>query len=168
MIISVKVTRLNFRFFYSQNPKWQKVNRSNIFFRVYLGDKKYYEKKNQKKIAVDEVKYCKEIQFNCSMLLWLKLRMKKEDSNIVITSFNKFLRDLFYQDFFNYMNLHILAKELLHRDSDQIKEYAMNYMDKCNLSDDDIDLQTLLRNYRRYREDKNIDLYEFLEQLSDD
>ena len=50
----------------------------------------------------------------------------------------------------------------------QIREIAINFMRKYNLMESDVKLQTLLRNYRRYREDPNNSLDDVLEKISED
>jgi hypothetical protein len=66
------------------------------------------------------------------------------------------------------MDLKLLKKELLKQFERLIKDFALQFMAKLNLSDDDILLETLLRNYRRYRLNLDLDIYELIESLEDD
>ncbi|MES2517500.1 MAG: hypothetical protein V4585_05310 [Bacteroidota bacterium] len=187
MQIEVAVTPVNLKFILSQNKAKLKVGRHSLYFLIYFAQRKYRDgnestktkiptiktkKKNSDNELVDEclhkLKYSKKLTFNCSMSHWLKLRMKGSETVIVVTSFNKIIRDFFYQDFFQFMNNRLLAKELLSLNLTEIKQFAIEYMAKLSLSDDDINLETLLRNYRRYRLNPNLDLYELIESLNDE
>ncbi|MEA5458668.1 hypothetical protein VB796_06455 [Arcicella sp. LKC2W] len=186
MLIEVAVTPVNEKFIRSKHPDNIKIGRHSLFFMIYLAQRKFRDGhestktkiplvKPKKLIVINQkqedttpvIKYSSKITFKCSAVQWLRLCLKGPETVIVITSFNRIIRDFFYQDFFNYMNLRVLAKELLTIDSQEIKGFALEYMQKLRLSDDDIMLETLLRNYRRYRLNPNLDLYELIESLND-
>ena len=187
MHIEVAVTPVNEKFIRSHHPNNITINRHSLFFLIYFAQRKFRDghestktkiplvKAKKSKVAIVSVvdpepviKYSSKITFQCSSVQWLRLCLKGAETVIVVTSFNRIIRDFFYQDFFNYMNLRVLAKELLSLDSREIKGFVIDYMTKLSLSDDDIDLQTLLRNYRRYRENPLLDMYQLIERLSDE
>jgi hypothetical protein len=66
------------------------------------------------------------------------------------------------------MDLMLLKMIILEDTEQRIKDFALNYMEKLNLSDDDILLETLLRNYRRYRLNPDLDIYDLIDSLKDD
>lgn len=167
MQISVRISQVNLKFIQSQVGDKISIGRRSIYFLLYLAERKYRDGNESADTPIDDVLYSTHIQFDCSLSQWLKLRIKGNDANIVVTSFNRLVRDFFYQDYFQFMNVKLLEREIKGCHSLEIKGFAQDYMDKLSLSDDDIDLQTLLRNYRRYRLSPNSDLYTLIESLHD-
>jgi hypothetical protein len=167
MEINVNVTSVNKKFMMSKPCKLRKVGRQSLYFLIYLAQRKFRDGHLDQKSPI-QIKYNQMITFKCSLFQWTKLRIAGLDSNIVITSYNKIIRNFFYEDFFRYMDLMLLKMLLLKDTEQQIKLFALNYMDKLNLSDDDILLETLLRNYRRYRLNPDLDIYDLIELLEDD
>jgi hypothetical protein len=168
MNITVKVTSVNLKFINSKSVKLRRVNRNSLYFLIYLAQRKFRDGNVNTKTEPDLHKYNATLKFSCSLSKWLALRLKGAESEIVITSYNKIIRNFFYEDFFEYMNKRMLAKHILSLQNEQVKQYAEAYMEKLSLSDDDISLETLLRNYRRYRENEAIDLYLLIESLADE
>ena len=97
-----------------------------------------------------------------------ELHVKSYNTPIVITSFNKAIRNLFYTEYFVYMDKQMLINEYKRDNEFQIREIAINFMLKLFLTESEIKLQTLLRNYRRYRENPNWSMEENLEHISED
>ncbi len=168
MKISVRVSNVNQKFIRYQVGDEISVNRRSLYFQIYLAQRKYRDGNNLKLSPILEAQYSNYIQFECSFVRWAKLCIKGPDLSIVVTSFNRMVRDFFYQDYFQYMNIRLLEREIKGFHSIDIKNFAEDYMHRLNLSDDDIDLQTLLRNYRRYRLNPNSDLFRLIESLRDD
>jgi hypothetical protein len=147
--------------------KLRKVGRQSLFFLIYLAQRKFRDGHLDHNSPI-QIKYYEIMTFKCSLFQWTKLRIAGIDSNIVITSFNKIIRNFFYEDFFRYMDLMLLKMIILEDTEQRIKDFALNYMEKLNLSDDDILLETLLRNYRRYRLNPDLDIYDLIDSLKDD
>ena len=168
MQIYVRISNVNLKFIQSQVGDKISVSRRSIYFLLYLAERKFRDGNESSDTPIDNVLYSTQIQFDCSLSQWLKLRIKGKESNIVITSFNRMVRDFFYQDFFQFMNVKLLEREIKGYHTLEIKGFAEDYMQKLSLSDDDIDLQTLLRNYRRYRLNPNSEIYALIESLHDD
>lgn len=166
MEIKVNVTAVNKKFILSKSPKLRKVGRQSLYFLIYLAQRKFRDGNITHNIPV-QLKYNQTVIFKCSLFQWTKLRIAGIDTNIVITSYNKIIRNFFYEDFFEFMNSRFLKKELLGLQEQLIKEFAIDYMEKLSLSEDDIMLETLLRNYRRYRLNTKLDLYELIDSLDD-
>ncbi|MDI9870560.1 hypothetical protein [Flectobacillus roseus] len=98
---------------------------------------------------------------------WVMQRLKSIFYDYQHAYFNKIVRDLFYQEYFEFMNLRYLKKVLTHDDESQIKDLTFEFMLKLDLSEDDYSSETLLRNYRRYRNSDSCDLYDLLEAIDD-
>lgn len=168
MKIEVLATACNAKFVSAQPLKWLRVNRTSKLFKEYLFQKKFRDGNRDKSDQIDEKKYCQKITFRCTTYQSKNLYIQKEDTAIVITAFNKQVRNLFYTDFFVYMDRWMLHNEYSLGSEFQIREIAINFMRKYNLMESDVKLQTLLRNYRRYREDPNNSLDDVLEKISED
>lgn len=168
MKIKVQATTCNAKFVAAQPLKWRKVNRTSRLFKEYLFQKKFRDGHHSKKDEIDNVKYSDKITFHCTTSQSKNLCIQKEDSLIVITAFNKQVRNLMYTDFFIHMDRWMLQNEYKLNNEFEIRELAINFMIKYNFMESDIKLQTLLRNYRRYREDPNNSLDDVLEKISED
>jgi len=166
--IEVLATPCNAKYVAAQPAKWLKVNRTSKLFKEYLFQKKFRDGHLNMNDEIDEKKYSSKITFQCSTLQATKLRIQKEDSLIVITSFNKQVRNLMYTDFFMHMDKWMLHNEYKLNNEYEIRELAINYMIKYDFMESDIKLQTLLRNYRRYRENPDYLLEDILEKISED
>jgi hypothetical protein len=167
MEIKVRVTSVNKKFMLSKPNKLIKVGRQSLYFLVYLAQRKFRDGHESQIIPI-HAKYNDEIIFKCSEIRWIMLRIKGNDTNNIISGFNKIIRNFFYEDFFRYMDLMLLKMIILEDTEQRIKDFALNYMEKLNLSDDDILLETLLRNYRRYRLNPDLDIYDLIDSLKDD
>lgn len=168
MKIIVQATPCNAKYVAAQPIKWLKVNRTSRLFKEYLFQKKFRDGHLHEKSEIDDKKYSDKITFHCTTLQSKRLCIQKEDCMIVITSFNKQVRNLMYTDFFVYMDRWMLHNEYALSNEFQIREIAINFMKKYDLMESDIKLQTLLRNYRRYRENPDNSLDDVLEKISED
>lgn len=167
MQIEVKVSKFVRKYIIYKNPKSIKLQRSNFFAMLFFaqlkfrGNGKVWEPKRKTKL--DE-----SIFIEMSDAQWNIQHIKKEANIVHFSAYNKMIRNFFYEDFFGFMDLRLLKKELLQDDDTLIKELTFEFMRKIDLSDEDISYETLLRNYRRYRNTANCDLYELLDQLDDE
>ncbi len=165
MKIKVSVTPCNLKYIEYMKPKGLKVKRQEFYYALWNHQRKFRGGENVKKFN-DKI-YSSTISFNCSLATWLRQSIKGNEDAVMIIGFNKMIRDLFYQYFFFFMNERLILKLALNRDSQQIREFAIEFMAKLNLSEEDINLETLLRNYRRYRETPNLGLYDLIDSLDD-
>lgn len=147
-------------------PKGLKVKRQEFYYALWNHQRKFRGGEDNVR-KFNQKLYSSTISFSCSLTMWLKQCIKGKEDPVMIVGFNKMIRDLFYQYFFFFMNERLLLKTALHRDNQQIREFGIEFMDKLNLSDEDIMLETLLRNYRRYRDNSTISLYELIATLDD-
>lgn len=168
MKLIVAATTLNAKYVMQQPLKWLEAKRTSKYFKEYLFQKKYRDGNTSPNKCYNEKIYCKTITFQCTTLQATKLRIQLEDTPIVITSFNKGIRNIFYADFFIYMDKWMLINEYSLKNEYQIREIVLSFMGKYNLDEADVKLQTLLRNYRRYRENPENTLDEVLEFISED
>lgn len=168
MKITVAATPLNAHYVMQQPLKWLKVKRHTKYFKEYLYQKKYRDSKTSPDRSYNEKAYSKNITFQCTTLQGKRLRIQMEDTPIVITSFNKGIRNLFYSDFFIYMDKWMLFNEYSLKKEYQIREIVLSFMGKYTLDETHVKLHTLLRNYRRYRENPENSMDEALELISED
>lgn len=169
MKITVQATPLHAKYVMQQPMKFLKVNRTNSkYFKEYFFHKKLHDGNQSAKRPFDEKKYSKVITFRCTTLQVKQLRILKEDTPIVITSFNTGIRNMFYTDFFIYMDKWMLFNEYSKNDKYKIRELVLSFINKFNLLEVEVKLETLLRNYRRYRENPENSMDEALLLISDD
>lgn len=168
MKITVAATPLNAKYVMQQPLKWLKAKRTSKYFKEYLFQKKYRDGNTSSEKKFEEKIYCKQIVFQCTALQSSKLRIQLEDKPCVVTSFNKGIRNMFYADFFIYMDKWMLYNEYSLNNEFQIREIVLSFMGKFNLLESEIKLQTLLRNYRRYRENPENSMDDVLELISED
>lgn len=166
--IKVKVSRYVRKYIEHKHPRKLQLRRTNLYAMIFFAEWKF------RGTEVKTANFGKRHNLNDEIIIyatddtWKNQYIKKEPSDIVFTSFNKIIRNFFYEEYFTFMDLRLLKKELLQEHEQLIKELALEFMLKLSLSDDDIMLETLLRNYRRYRLNPNLDLYELIESLHDD
>ena len=166
--IKVKVSRYVRRYIEYKHPRKLQLRRTNLYAMIFFAEWKF------RGTEVKNPNFGKRHNLNDEIIIhatddtWKNQYIKKQPSDIVYTSFNKIIRNFFYEEYFTFMDLRLLKKELLQEHEQLIKELALEFMHKLSLSDDDIMLETLLRNYRRYRLNPNLDLYELIESLHDD
>lgn len=167
MQIEVKVSKFVFKYIIYKNPKSIKLQRTNFFAMLFFAQLKFRGNgkiwKPKKNIKLEE-----SIFIELSDAQWKKQCLKIKADIVHYSAYNKIIRNFFYEEFFTFMDLRLLKKELLQDDDTLIKELTFEFMRKIDLSDDDISYETLLRNYRRYRNTEHCDLYELLDQLNDE
>ncbi len=167
MLIEVKVSKFVRKYIQYKNPKQLKLQRTNLFAMLFFAQAKFRDNGKiwnpKKKIVLNDT-----ITIELSEAQWKKQCLKTELQIFHYSAYNKIIRNFFYEDFFTFMDLRLLKKELLQEDDTLIKELTFEFMRKIDLSDEDISYETLLRNYRRYRNSQYCDLYELLDQLDDD
>jgi hypothetical protein len=106
----------------------------------------------------------KSIYIELSEQQWKDQCLKKDPKPIVFIAFNKIIRDFFFQDFFQFMDISYYAK--LKTDSKtEIREIAQAWIDMLQLSDDEMSIETLLRTYRRYRDKTEEEILDIIDQL---
>lgn len=167
MKIEVYVSRYIKKYIEYTHPKPITFKRTNVYAMLFFAQRKFNGGEsrtiNSSRTNLNDVIY-----IHLSTTQFLYQRMKGKTTLTDYVAFNNIVRDFFYKDFFNYMDFRLFRKKLVENDNRQIKDIVQDYMTKLCLSDDDILLETLLRNYRRYRTDPNIDLYELIESLVDE
>jgi hypothetical protein len=167
MQVQVKVSRLNLKYLEFSRPKGVRLIRSDEIGMMFLAQLKFRGGESERNMkAKHNLVYTYIIRVPDKT--WYNQCIKKDPQHVAIAAFNRHVRNKFYQEFFIYMDLKLLKKELQKRYETLIKDFAFQFMAKLNLSDDDILLETLLRNYRRYRTNPDLDLYELIDSLSDD
>ncbi|MCR9064495.1 MAG: hypothetical protein NXI00_11050 [Cytophagales bacterium] len=94
---------------------------------------------------VDIEKLTCEVYFTVSFKKLLRLRINSPSEN-ALKGFNANIRGLFYDEYFEFMD-----ERSTYMSDEQLIVISRDFMDKYSLSEDDVNVQTLLRNYRRYR-----------------
>lgn len=167
MQVQVKVSRLNLKYLEFSRPKGIRLIRSDEIGMMFLAQLKFRGGESERNMkAKHNLIYTYIIRVPDKT--WYNQYIKKDPQHVALSAFNRHVRNKFYQDFFKFMDLKLLKKELLKRYDILIKDFALQFMAKLTLSDDDILLETLLRNYRRYRLNPDLDIYELIESLKDD
>jgi hypothetical protein len=168
MKIEVKISQYLKKYIEYKHPKKITFRRSNIYAMLFFAEWKFRGKQVKNANLGKRYNLNATIDIHISETEWQNQYLKKEPADIVYTSFNRIIRNFFYEEYFIFMDLRLLKKQILNEHDQLIKELAIEFMDKLRLSDDDILLETLLRNYRRYRLNPNLDLYDLIESLHDD
>lgn len=86
-----------------------------------------------------------DVFFTITFKKLVRLRISSPSVN-ALKGFNANIRDLFYEEYFNFMD-----ERTIHLSDEQFITISRDFMDKYGLLEDDLNVQTLLRNYRRYR-----------------
>ena len=166
--IKVRISRFCKKYIEYKHPKKLTLKRTNLYAMLFYAEWKFCGK------DIRTTNFGKRHNLNDEIIIyvsednWKRQRIKKEPTDITYTSYNRIIRNFFYEEYFTFMDLRLLKKELLQEHEQLIKELALEFMTKLLLSDDDINLETLLRNYRRYRLNPNLDLYELIDSLHDE
>ena len=134
------------------------LNPKNIYTMIFFAQYKYISSSDRKNREIKgRYNLCEEMAIKTSLANWIRQRFKKEVTANCNLSFHFVMRELFYQDFFEYVNLRLLESKISSNDM-TINRIIESYMTDRNLTDEDIKLETLARNYRRYRAESDIDI----------
>lgn len=145
-----------------KHPKTLTFHRKNIYAMLFFAEWKYRERVCYTNDAIH--KLSDVIYIELSQQQWTDQRLKKEPKPVVYIAFNKIIRDFFFQDFFQFMDISYYAK--LKTDSKtEIREIAQAWIDMLQLSDDEMSIETLLRTYRRYRDKTEEEILDIIDQL---
>lgn len=151
------------------NPDGIKLKTSNIYAMIFFAQYKYVRTKNKKSkyYSNKNLRLTAKIKIDISESDFVKQRMKKAVTLDCCRSFHTCVRELFYQNFFEYVNLRIsnrASKGLEFKIKKTVLQFVLDY----NLSEDEIKIETLIRNYGRYRASNNIDIYQLINTLEDE
>lgn len=101
--------------------------------------------KNRNRNSRDNIKGLTKSVWLCSTTE-IKFRNSiKRPRKFAIGGFNANIRNLFYDEYFVYMDTCLELDDYTPK-----TEHTRGFMDKYDLSEDDVSSQTLLRNYTRY------------------
>ncbi len=147
MILEVKIDSYLKKYLVSRGQGVIHIRKNNFFGMLLLAHIKYRDKRfcfssRNKRFSLNDT-----IQAEIGSVDFKERRIK----SVIIGdkecyNFAQNIRDFFFQDFFNHMNLQVAKNPDM-----QIKQLTEAFKDKLNLSEDDISTDTLLRVYRRYR-----------------
>lgn len=170
MNIEIQVSPYIQKYLEAKNPSGLKLKRKNIYAMIFFAQYKYVRagKRKVKKVhSPFQNALTAKINIEVSEDDFVRQRMKKEVKLEHCVGFHSAMREFFYQDFFEYVNLRLLDTILRSKQS-QIKGLIKQFMEANSLTEEEIKLETLIRNYGRYRANKTIDIYELISQLEDE
>ena len=145
-----------------KHPKPIVFSRTNIYAMLFFAEWKFRERftvEHESKHELTEV-----IHIHISEANFFAQCLKSEIPSIVHLSFNNFLKDMFFDDFYSYMDK-CLAAKTASKSTVEIKSFAERWIDDLQLDDTEILADSLLRSYRRYRQKQENDINQLLKTI---
>ena len=144
------------------------IRKSNFFGMLLLAHMKYRDKNWKKSCRNRYFKFDAVIEAEISNSDYHQERMKTvQIRKATAFNFTQNMRDIFFQDFFQYMNMRLCVKEV-RNGNELIVKMVDDYYKLLNMSEDDISSETLVRVYRRHRAKNNEELETLLDFVTNE
>lgn len=164
MQVHIKLTSKSVKFLEYIRPNGIRIKKEDEIGMQLLAYMKYPERYDEREHPELIYKYIVRIPD----AMWYQFRLKRVGENFIDSSFENYVRKQFYQFFFNYMNFKILDKIVKRNRNFQIKLLIADFMKELSLSDNEISLETLIRNYHRYRANPDVMINSFIDFIRDE